>query len=123
MYIVTSVRDRKTEEFRLLYISRTSEAAKRMFADALLTGEDTVIRQHPDDFYLAQVGYFDEDTGELSGMNDAELHRNLLEAAHVFNTAARNAKRNLALGDQLDIEAQIPTPDWLDQPDTTGEKD
>lgn len=127
MYIITSVRDRKTEEFRGLYLSRTAEAATRMFLDAILSGEDTVIRQHPEDFYLAQVGFFDEDTGECSGMNNADLHRNLIEASDAFKHLARQTNAGRGSAEQIDIDETInsmrhaykqspqgtqPTADW-----------
>lgn len=136
MYVITSVRDRKTEEFRGLYLSRTTEAAKRMFSDALLSGEDTVIRQHPEDFYLAHVGFFDEETGEVSdtGLAGPDLHTNLIEA-DVLLTQHRIRQTIKADHSQLDLEdaiaqdgivqrtsgsferatADIPTPHWLNK--------
>lgn len=79
MFVVCSVFDRKAEEFGTLFIARTPGAACRLFIDAVSGGDDTQVSQHPEDFYLAQVGAFNEETGELVPMGDRH-HLMLMEA-------------------------------------------
>lgn len=105
MYIITTVRDRKTEEFRGLALARTSEAARRMFADAILNGEDTMLNQHPEDFFLAVVGTFDEDSGDVEGMDGS--WQNLLEATDVLKHQAARSSAARLHEDQIDLEHTI----------------
>lgn len=65
MWCVLSVYDRKACEFGNLFLARSNEVGARMFADTILGPQETILRQHPEDFVLIRVGEFDEVDGEL----------------------------------------------------------
>lgn len=79
MFILVSVYDRKTEEFMAVFQARTIGAAMRQFADALASEESNIVK-HPEDFFLAQIGSFNEETGAVSSMGDGG-YLALMEAA------------------------------------------
>lgn len=80
MWVVLSVYDRKACEFGQLLIARSNEVAARMFADALLGPEESVLRLHPEDFVLVRIGEFDEQYGNLIGC----AHLDVVEAEAVM---------------------------------------
>lgn len=75
MFIICSIEDTKAEEFRGLYLQRTQEAAVRMFHDAIIggNGSDSMLRRHPEDYQLVQVGNFDEESGRIEIMDPLVL--------------------------------------------------
>lgn len=79
MWVVCSVYDRKAREFGQLLIARSNEVAARMFADAVLGPQESILRLHPEDFVLVLVGEFDEVAGDLYGCG----HVNVAEAEAV----------------------------------------
>lgn len=83
MWVVLSVFDKKAEVYGGVYLARSIAVGARMFTDTILSGPDTVIRQHPEDFVLCQVGTFDDVTGELFGGGPVRL----LEAKEVSYAA------------------------------------
>lgn len=84
MFIVCSVFDEKAEEFGTLFIARTPGAASRLFADAINGGKDTQISEHPEDFFLAQVGTFDETTGQIYPLDIPDSFLLLMKADQVL---------------------------------------
>lgn len=65
MFTVMSILDKKADEFQMVFLAKSKTVGLRMFADALLRGEETIMRQHPEDFALYLVGFFDEEVGTL----------------------------------------------------------
>lgn len=65
MFTVLSILDKKAVEFQMVFLAKSATVGLRMFVDALTRGEDSVMRQHPEDFALYEVGFFDEESGNL----------------------------------------------------------
>lgn len=82
MWVVFAVLDLKAGEHGGLYVARTRQVGARMFADMILQGPDTVVRQHPEDFELDELGTFDEENGTLFGY---EFPRQVITAAAVVD--------------------------------------
>lgn len=61
MYLF-AIYDRKAETFDNPFPAANAQVASRMFSD-LVNRQDNMIGQHPEDFELHQVGYFDPATG------------------------------------------------------------
>lgn len=78
MQAVLSVFDKKAELYSGLYLARNLQVGIRMFADAVRAGE-SLMRSHPEDFVLIQLGAFDEELGQLV----PQLPLKLLEASDV----------------------------------------
>lgn len=72
MYGVYSVLDVKSGEFRSVFLQRSNESAIRMFSDAIVHGEDSMLRRYPADYQLHRVGEFSELSGVLAGSTDPE---------------------------------------------------
>jgi len=115
MRVVCSVYDRKGIEFGMLFLARTQVEAARIFADSL-KGQQSVIGMHPEDFLLAQVGTFDESTGDLVG-----LYSVICDATEVVSASGVSGVENrLSLEDRWsrkitgeDIAAAGLTPEEL----------
>lgn len=84
---VFAVEDVKAGEFATLHVARSNEAALRAFTDAILHGEDSMLRRYPDDYQLVRVGSFDEVTGELEGCQPQVISTaaNVLRRADINN--------------------------------------
>lgn len=67
MWIVCAVLDKRAGEHGGLFVARTRQVAARMFSDMILQGPETIVRQHPEDFALDELGTFDEENGTLFG--------------------------------------------------------
>lgn len=91
MWLITSVFDRKTEEFSGLFLAKTRGSAIREFQDAITSGQQTRIAQHPEDFFLAVLGEFDEETGTL--LVDDPYHK-IFEADEAFVQPDENDQFN-----------------------------
>lgn len=78
------VYDKKAELHRAVFVEPTRETAMRSFTDAILRGRDSMLRSHPDDYVLVEVGCFDS----TSGVIDAWMSPfPLLEASEVLRRA------------------------------------
>ena len=61
---VFSVFDSKLQVFNTPFFSRSAADASRSFSDLVRDGRTTV-GQHPDDFFLYEIGQYTDETGEL----------------------------------------------------------
>lgn len=67
MWMLFSVQDVRASEYGAhLICARNEQVAARMFADAVLGPGESLLRLHPEDFRLCLIGYFNEETAELS---------------------------------------------------------
>lgn len=62
MWMMLSVKDKRANEFGVIYLARNRETGIRMLVDAMSAG-NTILTMHPADFALYTVGDFDEDSG------------------------------------------------------------
>lgn len=83
MWVVLSVYDRKAAEFGQLYLARSEAVGARMFADAILGPQETILRQHAEDFVLVRVGEFHEMDGALAACVPGDV----IEAVEVLRRA------------------------------------
>lgn len=67
---ILTVRDDAAERYQGCYMAPTLTVGARMFTDVVLRGQDTMIRQHPKDFSLWCVGWFDDEAGSI----ESDLH-------------------------------------------------
>lgn len=68
MLVITSVRDVVSDRFLGFQICRNVKESVRGFVDAMAFvehGANDLLVNHPEDFQLWILGYFDEDTGEI----------------------------------------------------------
>lgn len=66
MLMVFSVFDARSGSYSPhLYCAVNEQVAARMFQDAVMSREETMLRSHSEDFSLRCVGLFDEDSGLL----------------------------------------------------------
>lgn len=61
---VFSVFDSKLQVFNTPFFSRSVADASRSFSD-LVRDSRTTVSQHPDDFFLYEIGQYSDETGEL----------------------------------------------------------
>lgn len=61
---VFSVFDSKLQVFNTPFFSRSAADASRSFSD-LVRDSRTTVGQHPDDFFLYEIGQYSDETGEL----------------------------------------------------------
>lgn len=62
--IMVSVFDKVSKIFGSPVVIDNAESAIRAFGDMVMN-KGTVIGQHPDDFVLYRIGYFDPETGSI----------------------------------------------------------
>lgn len=67
-----AVRDIKASGFAHPFFATTEGLARRSFAD-WCNDPNTPLSRHPEDYQLFQVGYFDDETGQLTSTNTPEL--------------------------------------------------
>lgn len=82
---VFAVYDSKAATYGQPFFSPTIGSAMRAFHTACLDPQ-SMLAKHPADFSLMQLGTFDDDTGELIGLNppvNIGLAANFKEHAHV----------------------------------------
>jgi hypothetical protein len=83
---VFSVFDSKLQVFNTPFFSRTVADATRSFSDLVRDGRTTV-GQHPEDFFLYDIGLYSDETGEINGTAP-----NQVAAATAFVPAIEDAK-------------------------------
>lgn len=66
-----AVFDTKMEAYAAPFFTPTLGMAERSFADEVRRPESPMAA-HPEDYHLYHVGYFDEDTGVLTGANPVQ---------------------------------------------------
>jgi hypothetical protein len=65
--ILVAVRDSAMAAFMNPFVVQATGQAVRSFTDEVnRAAQDNALNQHPEDFELYQVGFFDDDTGEFS---------------------------------------------------------
>lgn len=64
---IYAVEDTKSGEFRGIFLQRSNEAAVRLFTDAILHGEDSMMRRYPQDYQVCRLGEFSELSGVIVG--------------------------------------------------------
>lgn len=64
---IYAVEDTKSGEFRGIFLQRSNEAAVRLFTDAILHGEDSMMRRYPEDYQVCRLGEFSELSGLIVG--------------------------------------------------------
>ena len=62
MPYIFAIKDKKANTFDQPFPAVNNSVACRMFAD-LVNRQDNLIGQHPEDFDLYQLAYFDQETG------------------------------------------------------------
>lgn len=62
---IFSVFDSKLAVFMTPFFAKNVAVALRSFSD-LVADSRSVVAQHPDDFFLYQLGEFDEDSGHIT---------------------------------------------------------
>lgn len=82
---VLVVRDTRAGAVSSLHTQRSDASGVRAFSDAILHGEATIMRQHPEDFQLLRIGYLDDESGELQTCEPVVL----ITAADVVRRAER----------------------------------
>ena len=68
-YILISVKDRAIEAFQAIATVRAEGEAIRSFQDAINNPQNKQLNDHPDDFDLYVIGYFDDQTGLLERLD------------------------------------------------------
>jgi len=63
-----SVRDSKSESFRLPFFQRTHGEAERFF-DMLANDKQSIVQQYPEDHDLDYLGDFDTNTGTFAALD------------------------------------------------------
>lgn len=66
--LLVSVLDLKAQYFSSPMTAKTDAEAVRLFTDAI-NQHDTSLHQHPEDYTLYKVAFFDTDTGEVTPVN------------------------------------------------------
>lgn len=66
-YIFT-LYDNKANTYSAPFLAKTSQEAKRILGDMVLSGNN-LIAQHPADYCLYQIGKFDRNLGSIVGTN------------------------------------------------------
>lgn len=95
MWVVLSVYDRKAAEFGTVFLARSNSVGARMFADVILGPQETIIRQHPEDFVLVRVGEFHETDGAIAPCVPSDV----IEASEVVQREAVRVLSPLAGGE------------------------
>lgn len=67
MLKVFTIRDGACEAFMRPFFAQAAGAAIREFAD-LANNPEHPVGQHPEDYTLFEIGWFDEATGEICGL-------------------------------------------------------
>lgn len=66
------IKDAKSGAFAPPFFQPRDEAAMRAFSDAVLDGE-SLLRRHPEDFALYNLGEFDDNLGLVAGVEQPKL--------------------------------------------------
>lgn len=82
MWLVFSVYDNAAKEYGQLYLARNATVAARMFTDAIIGPQETVLRLHPEDFELHELGEFNEQNALL--VNKATGPESIISATEVL---------------------------------------
>jgi hypothetical protein len=72
IYVLISIKDRATEAFQPVASVRAKGEAIRSFQDAINNPQNPQLNNHPDDYDLYIVGYFDDQTGEITNLDKPE---------------------------------------------------
>ena len=64
-YLLMAIRDRASKVYDRPVPTRSEPEAIRMLAD-IAKDESTMIGQHPDDFTMFHIGYYDDATGTIT---------------------------------------------------------
>lgn len=83
---VFSVFDSKLQVFNTPFFSRSVADATRSFSD-LVRDSRTTVGQHPEDFFLYDIGLYSDETGEINGSTPTQV-----AAAVAFVAAPEDAK-------------------------------
>lgn len=83
---VFSVFDSKLQVFNTPFFSRSVADATRSFSD-LVRDSRTTVGQHPEDFFLYEIGLYSDETGEIDGSTP-----NQVAAATAFVTVIEDTK-------------------------------
>ena len=83
---VFSVFDSKLQVFNTPFFSRSAADASRSFSD-LVRDSRTTVGQHPDDFFLYEIGQYSDETGELVASAPTQI-----AAATAFVSAIEDLK-------------------------------
>lgn len=62
---IYSIKDTKADAFLPPFFMRTNGEALRAFDDCVQKS-GTPLSDHPEDFHLFKIGYFDQDTGSIT---------------------------------------------------------
>ena len=99
---VYSVYDVKAKSYATPFFCLNEDVARRSFID-LCRDSRTLVAQHPDDFCLCFLGFFDQDSGEL--------YRNPNEPKPVHFFTGTEARVAALKADQLDRELHLAADD------------
>lgn len=69
---VFSVFDSKLQVFNTPFFSRSDADATRSFSD-LVRDSRTTVGQHPEDFFLFEIGLYSDETGEIDGSTPKQI--------------------------------------------------
>lgn len=83
---VFSVFDSKLQVFNTPFFSRSEADATRSFSD-LVRDSRTTVGQHPEDFFLYDIGLYSDETGEIDGSTPKQI-----AAATAFVSMIEDAK-------------------------------
>lgn len=67
-----AINDITARAFSNPYVARTHEEAIRAFGNDC-KNEQSASHRHPKDFELYHIGYFDQSTGEVGGLNELPI--------------------------------------------------
>lgn len=63
---IVAIYDKKVGAYNRPFATRTKGEAARMFTDEVnRKADDNMFNRHPEDYFLAFLGTFDDETGEL----------------------------------------------------------
>lgn len=80
-YFIVAVKDLAIEAFQPPAFCRAKGEAMRGFTDAVNDPANKQLNQHPEDFELWHIGYFNDQTGELAKL---ELNERLARGVDVL---------------------------------------
>lgn len=80
-HIICAVHDRQLAAFMRPFVAQTTGQAIRSFRDEV-NRQGSEMNQHPEDYTLHKLGYWDEETGSIEPLKDKEqiaIASNLIE--------------------------------------------
>lgn len=68
---LSAIYDKKVQAYNKPFVTRTKGEATRIFTDEInRQADDNIFNKHPEDYYLAFLGTYDDETGEITQTKD-----------------------------------------------------